>query len=283
MSPLAQMIVNADLASPQKAMPELQNSDCHCFEVSEIRDLICDLIGNTNWKGRDDQRIFLPSPFTWVEHRTNNGRLGALIYKNPFEGSVTLNMRAGVGQRLEDPYVARLATFNADDGDLMFASKLIFFGKSDVGRFIVGQYPVPSEEEPGFGDEELLARARTLAASLSLINTPRIVGRRQHMPHAGLQKKIAARKGMAGKFPLHAWTEIKLEVTPTYYDGTEHEARLTGGKALHFCRAHLRIRLGHVELVSAHWRGDPSLGIKQTRYSLQPPRNGKSFVAREVA
>jgi hypothetical protein len=97
-----------------------------------------------------------------------------------------------------------------------------------------------------------------------------------------LQKKIAAAKRMVGRFPLRAWTEIKLEVTPPKYDGTEHEAMLTGGKALHFCRAHLRIRLGRVELVSAHWRGDPSLGLKRTRYSLQRPRNGRAYVAPEA-
>lgn len=112
-------------------------------------------------------------------------------------------------------------------------------------------------------------------AALSVINTPRVIGRRQHMPHAGLQRKLAQARGMVGKFPLHAWTEIKLEVSPPRLDrsatGDPHEARLTGAKALHFCRCHLRVRLGQLELVSAHWRGDPALGMKQSRYKLLPP------------
>lgn len=276
MSPLAQMIVNADLASRKgTAMAELQTSDCHCFEVSEVLDLISDLVGNFDWKGRDDQRIFLPSPYTWIEHRTKNGRMGALLYGNP-GGRIKVNNLANY---LDDPYIARLATFNSDEDALLFATHLLFIGKSDAGSFTVGQYPSKSDEDPGFDDPELIARGRLLAASLSLINTPRIIGRRQHMPHAGLQKKIAAAKRMVGKFPLRAWTEIKLEVSPPKHDGVEHEALLTGGKALHFCRAHLRIRFGKVELVSAHWRGDPSIGIKRTRYAVVRPKNGRAAVA----
>jgi hypothetical protein len=54
----------------------------------------------------------------------------------------------------------------------------------------------------------------------------------------------------------------------TEADGTVHEAHYTGEKCLHFCRSHLRVRNGRLEQVKAHWRGNPSLGIKQTRYKL---------------
>lgn len=117
--------------------------------------------------------------------------------------------------------------------------------------------------------------ASILIAALAMINTPRIIGRRQYMPHAGLQRRLAAAKGMVGKFPLHAWTEIKLEVRPPEEAGdAEHQTYLTGEKALHFCRAHLRVRLGKLEYVRSHWRGNPALGIKQSRYTLVPPRDG---------
>jgi hypothetical protein len=116
--------------------------------------------------------------------------------------------------------------------------------------------------------------APQLVALLAMINTPRVVGRRQHMPHAGLQKALARARQMVGKSPLRAWSEIVLEVTPPdlHHDEDPRELRLSGAKALHFVRAHLRIRLGHLELVSSHWRGDPALGIKQTRYRVVPPR-----------
>lgn len=112
-----------------------------------------------------------------------------------------------------------------------------------------------------------------LLCLLAMINTPRIVGRRQHMPHRGLEKDLLRARPVVGKFPLHAWTEIKLEVSPPRIENSDvHEAHLTGARALHFCRAHLRIRNGYLEIVRAHWRGDASLGIKQSRYSVIPAR-----------
>ncbi|GLK86659.1 hypothetical protein GCM10017653_47290 [Ancylobacter defluvii] len=116
-----------------------------------------------------------------------------------------------------------------------------------------------------------------LTAFLAFINTPRIIGRRQHMPHRSLERKLVAQRAVVGKFPLHAWTEIKLHVTPPedLSDELSHEAHLTGERALHFCRAHLRIRLGKLEVVRGHWRGDAALGIRRSRYVLQgPERSG---------
>lgn len=110
-----------------------------------------------------------------------------------------------------------------------------------------------------------------LHSVLPVINSPRVIGRRQHMPHYGLERELVKKFG-PGKFPLRAWTEIKLEVSkpPEIDDGEPHEAHLTGRRALHFCRKHIRIRLGKLEYVSAHWRGDPALGIKQSRYAVVP-------------
>jgi hypothetical protein len=116
-------------------------------------------------------------------------------------------------------------------------------------------------------------------ACLAMINTPRVIMRRQHMPHRGLQKRLVAARGLAGSWPLNAWHEIELRVCPPTIDEREHEAHLTGERALHFVRAHLRIRLGRLEMVSAHWRGDGSLGIVQTRYRLAPPPPGPAGVA----
>ena len=51
-----------------------------------------------------------------------------------------------------------------------------------------------------------------LYAALALINSPKVIGRRQHLPHAGLERKLTKSMGMTGKFPLHAWTEIFLDI-----------------------------------------------------------------------
>ena len=105
---------------------------------------------------------------------------------------------------------------------------------------------------------------------LAIINSPKIIGRRQHMPHRGLERALIAKQKAIGKFPLHAWTEIQLKVTPPKDMSSDAPAEdhLTGQKALHFCRAHLRVRMGRLEVVRAHWRGDAALGIKRSRYKV---------------
>lgn len=110
------------------------------------------------------------------------------------------------------------------------------------------------------------------AVALGLINSPRIIGRRQIMPNRRLERELLKRNGKAvGKFPLQAWTEILLKVAAPKDMSNEGavDAHLTGRKAMHFCRAHLRLRLGRVEVVRGHWRGDPALGVKRSRYILE--------------
>lgn len=267
MTPLAQMITNLllDKQIEPGATPWfkfLQSSECHCFEVSAVQDLADQLICNHNWRVGEDQKLFLPSPKTWLEWRNDGrsagdaGRYGTLLEEwthddRSGERRITINECMFVDGELGVNTENTAITTDSDG-----LTHYIFSSKG-------------SEEDQGI----LVHNARTYCAFLSLINTPRIIGRRDHMPHAGLQRKLARSYGMVGKFPLHAWTEIKLEVATIRDDGRERVTHLSGGKALHFCRAHLRLRLGKVEIVSSHWRGDPSLGIKQTRYSVIPPRH----------
>jgi hypothetical protein len=66
-----------------------------------------------------------------------------------------------------------------------------------------------------------------------------------------------------------------LEVHPPKLDDrAPREERLTGERALHFVRAHLGIRWGQLVLIKHCWRGDGSLGIKRSRYSVVPPSGG---------
>lgn len=251
MTPLAQRIVNHDLTLPsnKQEMRELQSSDCHCFDISEIIDLIDDLINNYDWRLRDDARIFLPSPLTWIEWKTNYGRKAALL-------------RNKTGQE----YIYIDLVYDDKKG-ISVSDYPIAAGKDDSGLFT--GYDTTEDPKLRMSRDELFINVRIFMAALSLINTPKIIGRKQHQPHAGLQKKIAKSHGMVGRFPLMAWTEIILQVTaPQILTGQTRDSHLTGGKALHFCRAHLRMRLGKVEFVSAHWRGDPAIGIKRSRYSI---------------
>ncbi len=222
----------------------------HFFDVSSVLEM-ARVLGNGFVRGRPVGRLaFLPAertaldfgPFEW-------GRMGVLLIEHDGHAVAHVVTSESAGQRTVSPHAFR---FGLSEN----ASNTFRLSDSSEAAHQAAGRMVP-----------------LIYGALALINTPRIIGRRQHMPHAGLQRRLAAARGMVGKFPLRAWTEIVLEVHPPKVAGEQvHEARLTGGKCLHFCRAHLRIRNGMLEYVSPHWRGDPALGIKQTRYSVIPPR-----------
>lgn len=224
-----------------------QIADIHCFECSELNELVSD------WKGEDTERAgntlrFLPAPKTWIEWKPidSDVRRALLFVERNFEGFPGCDVFNYFGHHerpLSASHIGHLA-----------------YGSDDV-------FVVPLRD----GDSGLIDRHYIFkgAMFIAMINTPRVIGRKQHMPNRGLERKLTKGFGV-GKFPLHAWHEIKLNVLKPIEidDGEPHEAHLTGRRALHFCRAHLRIRNGHVEFVTSHWRGDPALGIKQTRYRL---------------
>ena len=102
--------------------------------------------------------------------------------------------------------------------------------------------------------------------AVDLINTPGLVGFRQHAPHSGLAKQFA-RMGV-GKYPLRSWSEVTVKTHTRHCDG-DYESGSTFRKCLHFVRSHQRhYRTGRVSVIPAHWRGDPALGIKRTRYRV---------------
>ena len=112
---------------------------------------------------------------------------------------------------------------------------------------------------------------------LDLINTPGLIGLKQYGPHRGLAKQLSR----VGSYPLRGWTEIVLKATTAQARG---EPSLTGPafhKCLHFVRSHQRhYQSGHVTIIPAHWRGDPALGIKRTRYRLEAPMTPSPKIAR---
>lgn len=233
-------------------------ADAHCFDLSAVVDLIPDLSEKLLSDGSQQVLGFLPAPRTWLEFMTPSGlRMGYLLTESGPKAHV----------------------ITAIDGAGVFASSSlglwIQLGAKggEVAKFEWANLAAFGDVE--FDDEEIMTlenEAKNLLCCLALINSPRIIGRRQHMPHAGLERRLTATRGLVGKFPLHAWTDIKLEVHAPKIDSEEHEGHLTGQRALHFCRAHLRIRLGRLEFVNSHWRGDPAIGIKRARYTVVPPR-----------
>lgn len=257
MTPLAHRIVK-ELTLPVKrrdreiAAFAPQLSDTHCFDISAAEPFIDDLASHMRSHGIAGERAFLPAPRTWLELAYSGSRSGYLIEE------------AGDAMRI------RRVTFVLPTRRYYFSAAckfplLLDMSVADVrGAILAGVHT---------GDWCRIHPIEIYAA-LSIINTPRIMGRQYHAPHRGLERALIAAQPMVGRFPLHAWTEIKLEIKAPAIDesGVEYEQHFTGRKCRHFCRKHLRVRNGQVEIVSSHWRGDPALGIKRSRYRVEPPR-----------
>lgn len=252
MTPLAHRIIK-DLALPAKDRTWVDGSrvqammgGVHCFDATAVMPLATELARSMYQHGVSRERAFLPSEKTWLEVRDEYGYRQAVFLWSQ------ANDHALCVQVLEDgrfhPFTLPL---NEDLGG----------AKDRRSRQVILD---------SIGDCPSRLRSDLIYALLAIINTPRLIGRKQHMPHRGLERCLAKAKQTAGIFPLRAWTELTLSVSAmlTEADGTVHEAHYTGEKCLHFCRSHLRVRNGRLEQVKAHWRGNPSLGIKQTRYKL---------------
>lgn len=256
MTPLAQELVNKYYNDPvDGSVAQYIIQDTHFFEVSEVLSLAVQLINACNPRvndkpGRIDPKlIFLPAPKTWIEwdQRIQDD------YKGRDEQGIAVIRTAVILREVDD-----------DDDNYI----LEVICKRDNNGIVEFHYEPEKLVPKHLGS--LSMPILVIYSLLTLINHPKIIGRRQHMPHRGLEKKLLRSRFSGVQFPLKAWTEITLKVTPTYDARRDPfvEAHYTGKRAMHFCRAHLRLWGGELIFVSAHWRGDPSLGIKQSRYKV---------------
>jgi hypothetical protein len=284
-------VTPADIARIQR---ELHSA--HAFELTAVQSamtlltqkLAPEAVNNNNVLPVDETRMFLPAPITWLEWRTQFCDYEELaVHKLSVEAAVaaarmapTCPGRIGllICQGSADHATVDVVVCDDDDAPLLLGGfPLALRGSPDVGNLLtiaeaVYQWSVQNSVTAG-------QAAIRCHAALAIINTPKIIGRRDHAPHVGLQRRLAAAQQMVGKFPLHAWTEIVLDITPpALADGAPYETHLTGERALHFCRAYLRVRCGRLETVSSHWRGNPALGIKQARYVVKQGRANSAHV-----
>jgi hypothetical protein len=225
-------------------------ADLHCFECTQARFIAHDLMDNILAGSADKRMLFLPAPRTWIEWRYEGGIRHAFLLE---ETKNTAMYRT---------------TWVTDD----FSSTSGFLDRREVALIGAASPKISSNLQEL---DEARRMDAYLYAMLAIINTPRVVGRQTHAPHRGLQRELLRQRTTLGHFPLLAWTEIKLEIRPPRdaSSKTPTEGYLTGRRALHFVRAHLRIVDGRLVKVSSHWRGDAALGIKQSRYVLQQPRH----------
>ena len=270
MTPLAMLIVK-DLTLPLKDRSRLdygrlskQMDDVHCFEISDIFDAAYELGREAFARGElADEQTFLPAEKTWIEYRLTDGNRAGCLLQEGAANEITcwsaISTSTGVWSSYPDPFTVNLKW----RGKLEDGNWPIRFSRSSLGKKLVSETGIDPQRVA-------ITTGLAIVGALAFINSPKVIGRKQHMPHRGLERELLKQQKVIGKFPLHAWTEILLDVTPPKDAAGEHEfeAHLTGRRALHFVRAHLRIRDGKLIFVKAHWRGDASLGIKQSRYRV---------------
>lgn len=253
-------------------------TDFHCFECSEIISLAREL-AQQDCVPAGGNLAFLPADMTWLEFRDLSWLPGAPAL---VAGAALALRQVGDHAEVYSCIRTKAALFA---GNMHLIGRIPLKGAPDLGSSVEvyhsADLPAPSP---------LAGLAPVIYALLALINSPRVVGRVTRLPHAGLQRRLAAAKGIAGKFPLNATTEMRLHVGEAVIeDDVERTAWLSGERALHYCRAHLRIvggvvvHIGRKRIVLGgkgvqvvgHWRGNAANGMRRTRYKMLPPRPGR--------
>jgi hypothetical protein len=235
--------------------------DIHCFEVTDVLELVKELGDKWLDKNIDTENVgidktfaFLPAPKTWIEWlvQSANGSIRSGVLLEEYQGDEP---------EYEGTALGTLAMWTHGGEAMGSFERKMLFPLHNAKEF---DWRVPDTGNEDM-DEFFIRLLHTVYASLALINSPRVIGRRQHAAHKNL-KKFAV-----GKFPLHAWTEIKLEVNKPVevkFGGEPRQTWISGRAALHFCRAYVRIVRGQLQYVSAYWSGDPAIGVKRTRYRV---------------
>ena len=169
--------------------------DVHCFECSDVleaaKELAADLHKRPNQIGR---LAFLPAPKTWIEWREEDGRIGILLRE----------LKSHKGEPVCAHLYYALDNLSWEHTGMLELVGLLNHKPNAVVPLSMGGRLSGSLEEK--------ITTYLLYALLAMINTPRLIGRRQHMPHRGLERDLTRAMKPIGKYPLHAWTEIKLEV-----------------------------------------------------------------------
>lgn len=284
MTPFAQFIVGHLLRSAREREEEDENNlperllDAHCFAFSnEAMELIYDLAFKITFDGLGiGDLAFLPAQKTWIEyinppHEDWPGSKEGVFLEDSRKGFAEATF-ASMHDVCEKKNVRGILI---DDWQRPTGRKSYWSCrlKEDIKLFhpLFNPNALATKFATCYSEDGVYEDWALIYAMLSVINTPHVIGRRQHMPHRGFERNLLKSRALSGSFPLRSWTEIVLECTPPQdmSDLEGFEAHLTGAKCLHFCRAHLRLKMGRVEFVKAHWRGDVSLGIKRSRYKIQ--------------
>lgn len=222
-----------------------------CFEMSEIVKFVEWQAGKLMRSKAPWPISFLPAERTWLEWTDETGTRVAVLF-------------AASNGHLNHFDIAYIGP---DRG--LLAAKIM--GRYNPAMSLPDMVRIPKTHDEAVAS---LQTRHAIMLLLAAINAPKVFARVEHNPHAGLARKMAASKAMPGKYPLHAWHEIKLEGwMPKVEHGTRRAKGATGEKAQHFVRAHPRFQNGKWVIVKWHRRGNPELGMRRARYSVQMPNS----------
>lgn len=264
MTPLAHQVLKQLVLPPKRrtfvddgnVLPLMQ--DVHYFDCTAVAEIARELTFDPKFDRVKESTAFLPAAKTWIEIKPFGVDIGILLIRE--DGHVDAH------------FVVSGGTMDGHKIPGQFGSRRSCWRINASGEGIIDPSKALTLESTG-AEERAAAPIyfRILSGCLALINSPKTIGRKRHLPHAALQRDLARKFKGKGEFRLHPWTQILLEVSPRLSAQTAMEPRdihLSGTKALHFVRKYLRIRNGRLETVSDHWRGDVSLGIKQSTYRV---------------
>lgn len=283
---------------------DLFGQDLHCFEISIIQNNVLHAIDHpAYWEDAQSlsHGFFLPSPITWLESK-HDGKREALIIESKGDRNYKLYKAfendeqifsvpleevrfSGIleeGNRIKINNASMEVVFSEFHGktNKTFSIDLEQVAKEPLKEKIkklrmfkdLGESQVAVLNDKLYAAERMEEMTREnsqkeriafILFAIGLINTPGIIGIKQHAPH-----KAVARM-MAGRFPLRGWSEITLKHETVHYTGPIIQSGPAFHKCLHFVRSHKRhYKDGRVSIIPAHWRGDPALGIKRTRYKV---------------
>jgi hypothetical protein len=271
-------------------------SEAKFFEMTSVWPIVADLNHKMYEAYRDIDRVdqrraYLPAPITWIE--IEGPRLTKIsLDKNSKDDAIWLS-----DKELESAERFRAAHVFVGQNNLsteMAERYMIHYnytGNEISSLNVTALSPLPlvgSGEKPkryydrNYDDQEIYHHFENPLPSLidfehyamlAIINTPNIIGQRNQFPHGRAEREALKKIKLVGKFPLRAWTEVLLLVTTNPEDRSQSapkERHLTGDRCRHYCRTYLRVRNGLLEYVEGHWRGNIALGLKRSRYRVEP-------------
>lgn len=237
----------ARLGAVVRSLPETQ-----CFEITNAVDLIAEFARDHFPHHVDDRLMFWPHQNCWFEI-CGEGRSRAAIVVRSLSGP-------------RDSAMARIITSR-------------WVSESDEVVILSEEMKLLPGGVPDIDPEGGLWLGANLAAVLTAINQPKVIGRQVRHAHRGLERKLNQARVGTRRTPLPDIVTLDLEafVTREADDGPESAGVVGSKKCFHFVRAHIRQANG--QFVRSHWRGDPALGVGRKNYRIVPPKGAATALS----